>query len=485
MNYIDLLNKLKSLSHYESDIDTVTVWEQLESDIHGDDRARRVFYYRLLGSALSISVLVGISLLILKGNVLEFYKDTIKVDSANVEGANLKIYDNKSGDNMLLAREETIQNSADDQQAKSENIPGGNENSDVDINQAPLEEKNKYGLNREVSIGRDFNNRNQERKEKIDVAKQNATLLNQSPFEKDQEILFIHDEFSERFENKESDVSSELNTRVRESINKLPISLMSVKHSKLLTSISAPDGCPLIEKRNRKLIFSVRPYVYYDLPNSQLTSREGTAGTDIARSGLESNYAAYSFGVEIRAKTRSGFHIFTGINQNVIRDQFEYSLEKDTMILLEDVIKDISINANQDSVITIGDTIVNARVLESGRKLNTYRSIDIPIGIEFSKRLSKFEFGISTTALFNLSFSTEGSVADEDEAFISIKGKYKNSIGMRFRISTPIQYYIGQRVNLGIAPSFTLSPSSISDPNYPIEHKVNLFSIGMFADYSF
>jgi len=87
--------------------------------------------------------------------------------------------------------------------------------------------------------------------------------------------------------------------------------------------------------------------------------------------------------------------------------------------------------------------------------------------------------------LFNLTFSTDGSVADEDEAFVSIKGKYKNSIDIRFRISTPIQYYIGQSISLGIAPSFTLSPTSISDANYPNKHRVNLLSVGVFADYSF
>jgi len=136
-------------------------------------------------------------------------------------------------------------------------------------------------------------------------------------------------------------------------------------------------------------------------------------------------------------------------------------------------------------VITIGDTIVSARYLENGRKFNTYRSIDIPVGIEYSKRLSKFEFWVSATALVNLTFSTSGSVAEDDDSFAPISDKYRNMIGVRFRLSAPIQYYIGQRISLSIAPSVTLSPRSISDPTYSYDHRVNLFSVRLFADHSF
>ena len=484
MNLLDLMNSLKGLSHYESDIDATEVWTHLESKIHAAERDSRVFYVRLFGALLSIVLFVGIFLILLKNNRLLFSENLIDEKVTVV-----KQVDNNSSNDVWLSNETKVESHAKDNLGSLKEKVEEKRNTEVVENVIPSYIKSNYRLNSEVDKIGTSNDKQQVKVEIDEVVKQYNILSEQGRLKNngslDREVISAKLPDINHSISNNSETLKNLPPSKSEKVIPLPRIKMSLPHAITSRSIPNPDKCPLVEKKKRKIVFSIRPYADYDLPLTKLYNREGNANENIARNRLESNYVAYSFGMELRARTKSGIHIFTGINQSVIRDKFDYSLEKDTMILLEDVIKDISINENQDSVITIGDTLVNARLLETGTKFNTYKSYDIPFGFEISKRLTRFEIGISTTAIFNLKFSTKGSVADEEKAFSSIDGKYKNSIDLRFRISTPIQYYVGKNVNIGMAPSFTLAPVSISHPSYQFDHKVNLISMRAFVDYSF
>jgi len=489
MNFSHLTNKLKSLSHYESEIDTTDVWSQLESKIYAEDRSKRLFYFCSFGVVISLIIFVGVSFSFFGKNnsnttlnnkisgklVTDISKSGGSVETqSSIEKRNDSNYENNSNQQIALTRSKTKTI------AKSE-LEKLNHEKD-------LEQKHNLNYKSERLDEAKSDQTTTEKRpilEKIDieVITKNATESNLEISSSILKNMLLAETKNLSFESR--NISSQRSLSPVISISALPYTETSAIEPTQFRSLPTPDECPTLNKKTRKIIFSIRPYSAYDHPMTQLYIREGNSNVEAYRASVESNYLAYSYGLELRAKTRSGINLLVGINQSIKRDKFDYSLEKDSMILLENVIKDISINANQDSIVTYGDTLVSARVIETGRKFNTYKSIDIPIGVEFSTRLSNLEFGISSSAIFNLAFRTKGSVSDENDAYTSIDGKYMSSIGVRFRLSTPIQYYIGEHMSLGLAPSFTFSPNSISSSSIPIEHKVNLLSMRLFADYSF
>jgi len=482
MSYSHLENRLKELGQYESKIDTTEVWARLEPKINTQDSKRKIFYFRIFGMSLLLLTLLGISFLFLTQNDAKTNRHAVHSES-KIIGA-----DQTKTSNYVAAQDESTSFS------QIENKPA------IQItNKSEISLDKKTKIERNVNQNNDLNRSIKKGEKPLELTSINNETEENTTGLIDKNSGAFRSTDSAKFRNSNSLENTQLHDRKFErsdkstavfispfyKINSLQLNSLLVGQSSLITPTPIIEECPLVNKNNTKISFSIRPYADYDFPMTSLVGREADSNLETIRNQVESNYIGYSFGVELRAKTKSGIHVFTGYNQSLIRDRFDFSVEKDTMILLEDIIKNITINENQDSVITIGDSLVNARVIETGRRFANYKSIDIPVGFEFSKRVSKLEFGISAAALINLTFGATGSVYDENEEISSLDGKYKNSIGARFRLSTPIQYYIGRKLNIGIAPAFTYSPKSITSNTYPIDHKVNLFSMRLFADYSF
>lgn len=508
MKYSHLENRLKGLNHLESDIDTSEVWKQLEPKLYAKENSRKLFYFKIFGIGLFIITFLGTLIF----STSQYNSDQAK-KILNTESEIVLVKDDELNNHTDLSIENIV-----DKNLSSSNLNRLNESNKT---QGNIEEINDLNTNAsdimpnpENIIDKDQNVlfTNNFFKPKDPKHRSDNVVINKinSINVKDTDFSLIKIDYKQpqnqsnnapnlkaqnsnlanlNHINSNSISSNSINSKsanlVFSQLTNRPLFTFKTASSKLLAPIPSVDNCPTFNKRNNKIYFSIRPYVDYDFPLNQIKSTEGDSKLAELRNRLETNFIAYSYGVELRARTRSGINVFTGINQSVVKDQFDYSIEKDTMILITDIIKDISINENQDSVVTFGDTLINARALETGRRFNRYTSIDIPIGFEFTKRFSKIEYGVSTTAFVNLNFATKGSLLNENEDYTTINGVYKNSVAIRMRLSTPIQYYLGKKVSLGVAPSFTYSPQSISKTTYSLEHKVNLFSIRVFADYSF
>lgn len=476
MNYSRLENKIEGLRHHESHIDTSEVWAMLEPKLQKEEKKKKIILFFFLGVWISIVALMVLIPILPKNTNTKKTPGSVQTES------NIR----KTEKGILSAQINSLNHDQvhTETEGAIEKVPVEIQHTNRTLKKQKIEttQENPYFTDSQLSDR--SNSKPSETQENI----QQYRPRNVAPFEED--IQLTGD--SRDSNNAKRDYYSQTNGNLNNLVT--PLESNSHAYQLLLLDIGAATlvaraprfvDCPTINKKSKRFSFSVRSYAAYEFPTTQFKSTGDNLNLETIRSNLESNYVAYSFGVEVRARTASGIHVFTGINQSVIKDQFDYSFQRDTTILIEDFIKNISINENQDSVITIGDTLIGATVFEAGRRFNQYKSIDIPIGIEISKRFAKFELGTSTAALINLTFNTKGSILDENEEYVSINGFYKNKIGIRFRFSTPIQYHVARDLSIGIAPSLIYAPRSLSSENYSIQHKVNLFSMRLFADYKF
>lgn len=458
MDYSHLEDRFEKLNHYNSEIDSSAVWNRLEHTIKKDqsDNKILIFWFGFLMFALINAY-----------GIKELNKETKYLSANTLDQNPVNSISTKTNNFTINESNEII---ISDEYEVHRNV---NQNQKVNQNKSVIQKK---------EMGH-FDSGN------FKLATADFIMNFPDGIESKSLIPMIKEEEMNKGQILDEQIGEER-------LKSIAIKLISKAEVLALNLLEVPDfqglsieptfcDCLNLNLGKNKFQFSIRPYSQYDLSTKQIDNKGNETDFSALRNNSEMNDVAFSYGVEFRAKTRMGLGVFTGVNQSIIRDQFDYSIEKDTTILFKDIIKDISINANQDSVITIGDTIVNARVLETGRIFNQYKSLDIPVGIDFTKQLHNFELGLSASALINLTFKGSGSSYNSENEIESLNGAYKNNIAVRFRFAAPVSYYLTDNMSLGISPSVTYSPKSISSYVYPLGHRVTLFSIRFYADYLF
>ncbi len=249
--------------------------------------------------------------------------------------------------------------------------------------------------------------------------------------------------------------------------------------------VSAPEVCPGFSEKSPSLQFVIQPYLHYVFNNNSFGPNNEMTNLYQLRDMNESPYYAFDSGLELIAKTKFGVNLVTGINYSRSVDRFEFETQKDTTFLIEDVIKDIFIDANMDSVIVIGDTLVNAIAIESNRLFNNYSTLDFPIGFEYFRPIGRFDIGFSAVALVNITFNVEADAFAQDDEVVDIENFYRDRLSLRYRFALPIQYVISPQVSVGLRPIYTYSPTPITIESYEVEHRTSNFGIGLYTRFEF
>lgn len=248
-----------------------------------------------------------------------------------------------------------------------------------------------------------------------------------------------------------------------------------------------PNDCPTFKNKSVSLQYGIQPYVSYNYGQSTFTNTAEPNNVPQYRSDSERPFFSFDYGVLLSATTKNGFGIFGGINRSVLQEELNYTQQKDTLLLIEDYIKSIVIDARGDSMVTFVDTLINTQYIETSKTYNTYKSIDLPIGIDYHKRMGNVSIGLSVSALINLSFVSEGQ-AYSDSGVISnfnIEDAYESKIGVRFNFGVPIQYQLRRKLSVGLSPMITYYTEPISSSSYDTSHELRLYSLRLFTNFTF
>lgn len=241
----------------------------------------------------------------------------------------------------------------------------------------------------------------------------------------------------------------------------------------------------LRRRRDNAFHIALRPYGSYQHALHEHQYTRDATGRLNSGDDHGSFYYGYAYGLEMIAKTPLGIDVIMGFNRSKIVDQLSYTVEREEQITLTNIVKDIYINANMDSVVIYGDTTVNAIITENGLLLNRYETIDIPIGIEVSTMRGAIEVGLSATALINITHQASVSRLNDGRQIENLDPLYKRKLGLRYRLSVPIQYHFSEHFSLGLRPSFIYNPGSLVKADSDISHGMHKLSAGMFTTYAF
>jgi len=120
-------------------------------------------------------------------------------------------------------------------------------------------------------------------------------------------------------------------------------------------------------------------------------------------------------------------------------------------------------------------------------RFNRYRFIDIPVLINYTTTIGKWNLLLEAGSYININLNSSGSVLDEQLILRTINNDelLRNSIGISFGLSTKLERSLGKNFSLQFGPSFRWLPFNIGHENNPINQSYDLLGGSAGLSYKF
>lgn len=287
------------------------------------------------------------------------------------------------------------------------------------------------------------------------------------------------------------------NTLSIESIESLSSGKLMSNSSKGLKFVSAfgskepaSKACPfVIEGRDKSLD------IYYssDFINKSLSGPESFDSHKSMRLATELPMYSFSAGFRFGYNLSYRWNLHTGVNYSQINEKFKY----------------IDPESNSTRVITIKDYIYeNGRIVDSIVKeetivvpgttihtvYNKFRTIDIPILARYTLMANRYMSLSAVSGIYiNVATFQKGMILNPlDQKPMDIlqenadgNSMYKTNIGISLFGGLSLAYHLGANTDLLLEPHFRWQTETMTHQSYPLDQKINAFSLSTGLRYKF
>lgn len=260
--------------------------------------------------------------------------------------------------------------------------------------------------------------------------------------------------------------------------------------SSLTKSIGIKEDiiCPSFKNKS-KLNFSLIPELGLILPQKSLSRNFGEASNLIEmRNKNEKSLMGYQAALYgMLSKPGLPISLKVGLSYSTFseRMRLDYSFTK-----LDTTIGIISITKSQtgDTITTIyGDVTSQKRI--SGSKVihHTVSSIDIPIGLNVSKRLGAFTLSGGAGVYLNLSTSVTGRVIVSDTSFTATDApvaRFRSNVGLSYYGELLLIRSLGRSGSIYLGARYRYIPQRFSSPTNEVNQNYSIQGMNLGYIYS-
>jgi hypothetical protein len=440
MSKLDKIFKHK-LEHYNAEFPT-DAWDKIEARLPNPKKSNRLFW-----------PILSLCLVLITAGVGSFYinqaSDSKNQKAQNVQGSIVAV----AHENLIHHRF-NVQNSISSQQDQLGTATNYNDDS-------------KANLATQVATSTD--NQNPDIAQKSDL-----NLTEMVPF-----------------------VEKQRNNLKIVSIQSLTLEKLSSSNSKRLKFVTAfgskeptSKACPfVIEGRDKSLD------IYYssDFINKSLSGPESFDSHKSIRMATELPMYSFSAGFRFGYNLSYRWNLHTGVNYSQINEKFKY----------------IDPESNSTRVITIKDYIYeNGRIVDSIVKeetivvpgttihtvYNKFRTIDIPILARYTLMANRYMSLSAVSGIYiNVATFQKGMILNPlDQKPMDIlqenadgNSMYKTNIGISLFGGLSLAYHLGAHTDLLLEPHFRWQTETMTHQSYPLDQKINAFSLSTGLRYKF
>jgi len=195
-----------------------------------------------------------------------------------------------------------------------------------------------------------------------------------------------------------------------------------------------------------------------------------TEGFKLARENSESSW--YNWGGQFLAGLNVNRNLYfgTGLEWSQAKDKFQFVDEGVTKIVI-----DLDPEGNP-----IDTSLVSGMFVSSGEV--RYTMMDIPVFVGLTRSMGSWDVGFEAAALFNLSFSSNGKVLNDQLEVTrteSAPAVYKDKLGMGLRGSVVLRKFLNDGLSFHIKPSFKTYLGEINQEGYLLNTKLNIARVDL------
>lgn len=200
-----------------------------------------------------------------------------------------------------------------------------------------------------------------------------------------------------------------------------------------------------------------------------------------ARKDTESALEAFEFGVALNLMHRKGFVASVGFNYSQINEEFNYlRTRRETMF--DSVVVRINIDST-GQVDSIRDwRPVTIQYSEQVITYNSFRMIDIPVGLGYQFTSGKMVFEIQAGAMLNLAFIKEGEILSSGLDVMEIDDTtFKTSVGLSGWLGVKALYPVSRRWSVYAEPIARFNVVPVTVDGYELTQRYNRFGLRVGA----
>lgn len=204
-----------------------------------------------------------------------------------------------------------------------------------------------------------------------------------------------------------------------------------------------------------------------------------------ARKDTESALEAYEFGVALNLMHRRGFVASVGINYSQINEEFNYLRERrETMF--DSVVVRINIDSS-GRVDSIRDwRPVTVQYTEEVLTYNSFRMVDIPVGLGYQFANGNMIFEIQAGLMFNLAFIKEGEILSSSLDVMEINdATFKTQVGLSGWLGVKALYPVSRRWSIYAEPIARINFVPVTVDSYNLTQRYNRFGMRLGARMAF
>ncbi len=313
------------------------------------------------------------------------------------------------------------------------------------------------------------------------IKKTNVTISNNS-LARRQNISSESKKGAIDYAQKSSIENTVTNTLSEPTLSREILLFEEIETLKSILKISTPEliakdvECPSFENKNKHIPLFAEINGIIGSPNKQLTAIESSTLLD-NRNLSETDW--YMWGANIGLGVNITPNIYAGVG-------LEWSQTKDKFLKKQDALTKVIISFDPKTNQPIDTSYVTGLLINKGEI--KYNMLDIPVYAGVTKNFGTWDFGLELGALFNMSFSAEGKIINQNQDVSRISQEapiYKDKIGMGIRGSLVIRKYLGNGIALQVKPTYKTYLNEIQNSNYNLNTKLSMVrvDIGFRKDF--
>ncbi len=278
-------------------------------------------------------------------------------------------------------------------------------------------------------------------------------------------------EASDKVQIKNNDVTSYKSNTLVSSLSPILTSIPLLDNKREIVEYTDGIECPSFSNS-----ISIHPFIELNgllgyHVNSLIAKSNGeTNGSVLAENRRTTESSWYNWGGQV--------HLGLNVNRNIyIGTGLEWSQHKDKFKFEDAAITKIIIDLDPEGN-PIDTNLVSGMFVSTGEV--KYNMLDIPVFVGVNRSIGTWDIGFEGSALFNLSFSSNGKIINEQfevERTESGTTVHKDRLGLGLRGSIVLRKFLNDGLSFHLKPTYKTYLCDLNHETYPVRTKVNIFRL--------